>query len=97
MVIQRPGFLRANTDKASITAGPSDTKDHELKELDGKTGAYVQAGEVDAAVPPQYDGEDVQEGTTVVETAGELVTQVIHVEDDPDMQAITFRTMFLGK
>ncbi|KAL9618811.1 MAG: hypothetical protein Q9160_006534 [Pyrenula sp. 1 TL-2023] len=35
--------------------------------------------------PPAYDEEQVVKGETVVSTAEDLVTQVIHVQDDPTL------------
>jgi hypothetical protein len=42
------------------------------------------------------DDQGLQHYSEPVETAEELVTEVIHVEDDPTLNPWTFRTWFLG-
>jgi hypothetical protein len=41
--------------------------------------------------------EDSETYNTPAETAKDLVTEVIHAEDDPTLNAWTFRVWFLGK
>jgi hypothetical protein len=43
---------------------------------------------------PAYEGED--QAKEAVNTAEDLVTRVINVEDDPSLDPWTFRTFFLG-
>lgn len=46
---------------------------------------------------PRYDGDEhIRSFSMVAETAEDLITQVINVEDDPSMNPWTFRTFFLG-
>jgi OPT oligopeptide transporter protein len=47
---------------------------------------------------PAYeaDEEEGRRGSVIVETAKDLVTQVIGLEDDPTLNPWTFRTFFLG-
>ena len=46
---------------------------------------------------PVYSGDDGSElYNTPPETAKDLVTEVLHVEDDPTLNPWTFRTWFLG-
>jgi hypothetical protein len=42
------------------------------------------------------DNEGLEHYTAPVETSEELVTEVLHVEDDPTLNPWTFRTWFLG-
>ena len=94
----RPGFARQDTDQATS-----------LKSLDrdlsskSKFGGDEQVGteKTDTSVAnnelPLYDGErDRSHGEGHVSTAEDLVTQVIHVEDDPSLNPWTFRMFFLG-
>ncbi|EED24656.1 conserved hypothetical protein [Talaromyces stipitatus ATCC 10500] len=64
----------------------------ETKGVEGKNGAFTRDNDVEQGV--KYEPE---EGVTaLVETATDLVTKVIHVEDDPNMTVVTFRVVFLG-
>lgn len=49
-------------------------------------------------VPPSYDDiEDNQDKDRVhADTAEQLVTNVLHVDDDPSLSPWTIRTVFLG-
>jgi hypothetical protein len=49
-----------------------------------------------SAAPVYIDDEGLEHYTAPVETAAELSTEVIHVEDDPTLNPWTFRTWFLG-
>ncbi|KAH0360275.1 OPT superfamily oligopeptide transporter, partial [Aureobasidium melanogenum] len=108
---QRPGFTRADTDMASaaIELEPSSSKRKaphssglEIETPNTKTG--VIAGSVKEVGPYQEpDDYSIHEGTAnyvaeehkVVETAEDLVNQVISVEDE-DLNPWTFRMLFLG-
>ncbi len=46
--------------------------------------------------PLYTDEEGKVEGGNAVETNEDLVTRVIHVEDDPSLNPWTFRVFFLG-
>jgi hypothetical protein len=47
---------------------------------------------------PEYLDEDGERHYTApAETAEDLVTEVIHVTDDPSLNPWTFRVLFLGK
>jgi hypothetical protein len=47
---------------------------------------------------PAYEGEDYDRRKSMIATTAEdLVTRVLDVEDDPNMNPWTFRAMFLGK
>ena len=45
---------------------------------------------------PAYTDVEGQEGEIHLDTAADIVTQVIDLEDDPDMNPWTFRMFFLG-
>lgn len=106
MASQRPGFIRTNTDApgdSSIKPPPqygSSSNTYELRDVDPKTGVYtdVKSSDPDSKARDSDEGEgEAHVATAPIETAGELVTQVLHVDDDPTMNAVTFRTVFLGK
>lgn len=95
MATPRPGFARVDTDALHIgsrksDAGPSSAAEYELRDLTKGPMVDVKG---DEHGPIEYES-DVE--VAPVETAGQLVTQVLHVEDDPTMPAVTFRTVFLG-
>jgi hypothetical protein len=46
---------------------------------------------------PVYDEDGEEIYTAPVETAKDLITEVIHARDDPTLNAWTFRVWFLGK
>lgn len=55
----------------------------------------TKLGEVPEAIRQEED--DGSMDNEVAETAADLVTHVIHVEDDPTLNPWTFRMVFLGK
>ena len=105
----RPTFQRTNTERAennadielqgspSSPAGPSKKGDYEYRNPDSKDGAAVEVSSFDDH-PPEYEdaGDGFAKVTEPVETAKDLVTQVIHVDDDPSLSPYTFRVFFLG-
>ena len=112
MTSKRPGFSRANTDRAvsstedielqhSADAGVGNSKGtSEFRDPDAKDGAAItveSAGNREES-PPGYedDGDEHGKVTEPVETAKDLVTQVLHVDDDPTLNPFTFRVFFLG-
>jgi hypothetical protein len=100
----RPGFTRKDTDGISLQSfSPSssdptkrDDKAVEDTKHDGQVGVEP-LDHLDEALPaydPDNDGAaHIKEPVT---TAEDLVTQVIHVQDDPSLNAWTFRVFFLG-
>ena len=95
---QRPGFARQDTDRAislkSLDRGESSKP--KLAEANTNDNGKVDAIVADAELP-QYEGEDKIHDEGHVSTAEDLVTQVIHVDDDPSLNPWTFRMFFLGK
>ncbi|PCG96333.1 Oligopeptide transporter OPT superfamily [Penicillium occitanis (nom. inval.)] len=82
---------------------PSDSNDSSTPEL-------PEVQNVDLEEKIHVDGKDVESGqhdlvhddavegvTDSVETAADLVTKVIHVNDDAEMRVLTFRTFFIGQ
>lgn len=65
----------------------------ETKEVNQKDNTFARNDDLEHGV--KYETEE-EGDTTVVETATDLVTKVIHVEDDPNMPVVTFRVVFLG-
>lgn len=55
----------------------------------------IQDGELRPA-STEHSEDGFGEKNVPVETAADLVTQVIHLEDDPTESCLTFRTFFLG-
>ncbi|KIW00506.1 OPT family small oligopeptide transporter [Verruconis gallopava] len=79
--------------KAPIEATPSNEKQSETID-EKKAGTVIVKGD-----PEGYDGELPKyshEHRRVVDTAEEITTAVLHVEDDPTLNPWTFRTVFLG-
>jgi hypothetical protein len=70
-----------------------DSKDLSISKADSKT-PYKDATNIDS-VPPYTDEEGKAENV-IVSDAEDLVTRVIHVEDDPTLNPWTFRMFFLG-
>jgi hypothetical protein len=59
----------------------------------GKKGAEL----VESEIPPFYDGEQQGSSTLHLETAEDLVTTIIHLDDDPTLNPWTFRMFFIGE
>jgi hypothetical protein len=87
----RPGFVSRNTDGDLNASLSSKEKVSNLSEhgIDKD----ISKGEMDLVI---QEG-DLTEKNGPVESAADLVTQIIHLDDDPDEQSLTFRTWFLGK
>ncbi|KAK5112776.1 hypothetical protein LTR62_003874 [Meristemomyces frigidus] len=110
MATHRPGFQRTNTEHHdSPSSGPSDIElgdmkkndygSHEFHDRDAKVGTTVDISQhSDEEPPPQYEdaGDGFRKVTEPVESAKDIVTQVLHVDDDPTLNPYTFRVFFLG-
>ena len=105
---KRPGFERHATDDVSLSnLSPSGSSSkHGAAEL-YDDGSSTKGGKTDIDVKP-IDGEFRRESEVVdndgfaivtepVTDANDLITQVIHVDDDPTLNPYTFRMFFLGK
>jgi hypothetical protein len=87
----RPGFVSRNTD-GDLNASLS-SKEKASNPSEHGIDKDISKGEIDAVI---HEG-DFTEKNGPVESAADLVTQIIHLDDDPDEQSLTFRTWFLGK
>lgn len=106
----RPGFVRQNTEPlesnadlelqespaaSSSSQNPNDSYEHRNPDI--KEGAIVQIAAHDDGLPDYGEaGDGFAKVGGPVATASDLVTQVIHVEDDPSLSPYTFRVFFLG-
>ena len=110
MASKRPGYARSNTERAEEDrgielGGPSNGESsknpsgYEFRDPDTKAGAVFEVQESPDDSPPGYEdaGDGFAKVTEPVETAKDLVTQVLHVEDDPTLSPYTFRVFFLGR
>lgn len=97
----RPGYISRNTDGGSLHEPVTSTE----KDLNSKEyGADNDFSKADVEVDIQNGSlhrETSEDGFTdknvPVESAADLVTQIIHLEDNPEEASLTFRTWFLGK
>ena len=97
----RPGYISRNTDGGSLHEPVTSTE----KDLNSKEyGADNDFSKADVEVDIQNGSlhrETSEDGSTdknvPVESAADLVTQIIHLEDNPEEASLTFRTWFLGK
>ncbi|KAL1627518.1 hypothetical protein SLS56_006342 [Neofusicoccum ribis] len=105
MSTQRPAFSRENTDIALHELEPQRSSSSQPqaefvvpKANDGKnTRESAKVEDVPSESPPPYEGERTRFGEAIViEDAKDLVTTVIHVEDDESLNPWTFRMFFLG-
>ena len=93
---QRLGFTRTDTDKVSRESeqpAPSPRRDSE-KAYDKKPDITYVGDELPAfdAAKEDHFGEAV-----VLTDAKDVLTHVIHVDDDPSLSPWTFRAFFLGE
>lgn len=90
------GYISRNVDGGNLNAPiASEEKnvsaDHDFSKADIKLD--VRNGELHRE--PSEDS--FVDKNVPVESAADLVAQIIHLEDDPDEASLTFRTWFLGK
>ncbi|OBT85061.1 hypothetical protein VE02_07154 [Pseudogymnoascus sp. 03VT05] len=93
--MEQPGFAKHNTDQLSVSkSGAAHGTAHEPHDIDAKTGDYIDTKADDGAAEHI---EDFEKGSNdYIESATDLVTKIIHVEDDKSINGLTFRTIFLG-
>jgi hypothetical protein len=97
----RPGYISRNTDGGSLNE-PVESKEKDLNSNEhGVNNDYSKTDvEVDiqnGELHHETSDDDFADKNVPVETAADLVTQIIHLEDNPDEASLTFRTWFLGK
>ena len=96
---QRPSFARSNTDGVPLATLDKDTGKSVLppeKYTETKDGGVVDIKGDDLTPDEPIDEDGFHVLTAPVETAKDLITQVLHVEDDPSLNPFTFRLFFLG-
>jgi hypothetical protein len=88
MATHRSGYEHEEKDFAHQDGVPSDMAKKSPNVLDlSKSGEPV----------PLYEGEEgLRRDSVVMETAEDLVTNVIGLDDDPTLNPWTFRAFFLG-
>jgi hypothetical protein len=95
MATQRPGFTRNDTDAENKGIGLRSLRtDNDPENTDAKPPDLIYVSE-----SPQFDAskEDHFGQANVISDAKDLLTHVIHVDDDPSLSPWTFRAFFLGK
>ena len=99
MSFERPSYEGGDTDPGfyhqAISPADSPNDSGKPQILDDTKEKYTDAEP--EYIPPPYDGEHDRKASVAVETAEDLVTRVIDVEDDPTMNVWTFRMWFLGR
>ncbi|OQO11666.1 hypothetical protein B0A48_03393 [Cryoendolithus antarcticus] len=107
MATSRPGFARKDTEGIPFSDMPSSSKSqgYEFQDRGAKDGTNVgitEEGSDDKKYDdignelPNYADDEEGHFTKPVETAQDLTTQVLHVDDDPSLSPYTFRVFFLG-
>jgi len=92
MATKRPGFARADTDIALTDMGHSSSNDVEKEAPSPEVTSLNNESPVFDASKEDHFGE-----ADVISDAKDIVTHVIHVDDDPTLSPWTFRAFFLGK
>jgi hypothetical protein len=103
--MERPSFTRHDTDavvnedekKPYGTTTSADHSSGEYRNSKESIGKGYTAGTTE--LPPYHDTEAaIGEGEIgALETAEDIVTTVIHVDDDPTINPWTFRMFFIGE
>jgi hypothetical protein len=96
----RPGFISRNTDgdfNASRASKEKALGSDEHGVTNDLSKADFDVDIKDGDIHHTQSEDSFAERNVPVETAADLVTQIIHLEDDPNEQCLTFRTWFLGR
>jgi hypothetical protein len=92
-----PEFERTDADQVNNnipSAAPN--RVDEFRDVEKKTGLFLDSKTEHEVL--DHSSDDFDEGRTApIETAKDLVSKVIHVEDDKSLNPLTFRTIFLGR
>jgi hypothetical protein len=70
------------------------TKEYVLSSVDTTDSSTMEKG---PGAPTYVDDDGFNIYNSPAETAKDLITEVLHVEDDPTLNPWTFRTWFLGE
>lgn len=101
----RPRFTRHETDvhgsndmaQDSQGAVGETSKSSELRKLDLENSRDIESGHSDEDSSSGVDaGDGFRKVDAPIATAKDLVTNVLHVDDDPNLSPYTFRLLFLG-
>ena len=97
----RPGYISRNTEGGDLN-GPSASTEKDLNSKEyGAENDFSKADiEVDVQngeLHRETSADGFTDKNVPVESAADLVTQIIHLEDNPEEASLTFRTWFLGK
>jgi hypothetical protein len=92
--MERPSYTRQDTDVVGVE---NEKKTYGISTSVDSKGS--EKGGIDAVPPTYHDSEAaIGEGEIgALETAEDIVTQVIHTDDDPTINPWTFRMFFIGK
>jgi hypothetical protein len=96
MATQRPSFTRYGTDLNAENSATTSRDDEEKIAIDNKT---ASADAADADGSPLFDAtqEDHFGEAAVLTDAKDVLTHVIHVDDDPTLSPWTLRAWFIGE
>jgi hypothetical protein len=105
--MERPSYTRQDTDAVphedeKKPYGTTTSIDHSSGEFRGSKESISKAQEAGVLGVPTYHYHDTEaaigEGEIgALETAEDIVTTVIHVDDDPTINPWTFRMFFIGE
>ncbi len=97
MATLRPGFIGTDTDNVAVEPfTKKDDYDPEKVDIDSKVHS-PEINYLDESLP-EFDAskEDHFGEVAVLSDAKDLLTHVIHVDDDPTLSPWTFRAFFIG-
>jgi len=105
MASQRPAYARPDTDLSmgvAIDSKAQEAGSNDIYNNDEKSSEANERGDFEVVTEaglPTYDvqAEDHFGEADVVNTAKDIVTHVLHVDDDPSLNPWTFRMFFIGK
>lgn len=99
MASQTPSYEEKTETPVTASESNSSKSDSQEKNSHDFPNEKVESMAVVNESPPAYNAEadDHFGETAVVTTAKDLVTHILHVQDDPSLNPWTFRMFFLGK
>ena len=92
MATQRPGYARKDTDIHNEERGESTSYELHDKEQTSPEIHYVSDSPIFDASKEDHFGE-----AEVLTDAKDVLTHVVHVDDNPSLSPWTFRAFFLGR
>lgn len=99
MVSQPPTYEDATDIPVAASESNSERPDSQEKDSHKILNEKGESATVDEDALPVYnaEAEDHFGETIVVETAKDLVTHILHVQDDPSLNPWTFRMFLIGR